>query len=219
MYIVILGAPGAGKGTQAKLISQLYNIPSISTGDLLRSVASNQSDDVAKHVAKTIAAGMLVSNDLIITVIQKRLESPDCHNGFILDGFPRSLEQARLMDQIFDSKTVIIINIDVDIENLVQRLTGRFACKECNTIYNKFFLKPQIDGICDECHNTEFIYRADDEEIIIRKRMIVYKNQTKPLIDYYQSLDKGVVIKTFDGTQNVNKLFNDISQFLKAFTK
>lgn len=221
MHIIILGAPGAGKGTQAKMISEKYNIPSISTGDLLRSAASNPQDETSREIASTIGKGLLVSNDLIIKVLQKRLSQDDCKNGFLLDGFPRSLEQAKLMDQLFtDSGINFIINVSVDVETLVKRLMGRFSCKKCNTIYNKFFLKPKKDGICDNCGSTDFLFRNDDEETIIRKRMSVYESETSPLIKYYESYKKSNwQMKNFDGNKNVDTLFGEICEYLNNTIK
>ncbi len=205
MYIVILGAPGAGKGTQSKLISEEYKIPAISTGDLLRSASANQNDAV--KIVDIISKGMLVSNELMIKVLQNRLNKKDCNGGFILDGFPRSLEQAKLMDEIFNYVPVII-NISIDTEILVKRLVGRFSCKDCGSIYNRFFLKPNIDGICDECGGHSFVYRSDDEEEIIRKRMAVYEEQTRPLINYYEENNSN--IRSFNGAQDVASLFSQI---------
>jgi adenylate kinase len=219
MHIVILGAPGAGKGTQAKLISKKYRIPSISTGDLLRSVAQNPQDKISFEISENINQGLLVSNNLIMQVLKMRLAKDDCSKGFILDGFPRSLEQAKLMDELCSENCInFIININVELEILVKRLSGRFSCTHCNSIYNKFFFKPQKDGICDNCGSSEFAYRNDDEEAIIRKRMLVYQNETKPLIKYYEhQMVKNWKMKHFDGNNDVDKIFEGISSYLNEF--
>ena len=213
MHIVILGAPGAGKGTQSKLISEKYIIPAISTGDLLRSAASRPNDPVSAEIADTISKGMLVSNDLIIKVLQNRLNKPDCSDGFILDGFPRSLEQAKLMSEIFNYNPVII-NISIDTEILVKRLIGRFSCKDCGAIYNRFFLKPKVDGTCDECGSHSFVHRNDDDEEVIRKRMVVYNEQTHPMVQYYEGNNSN--IRSFNGAQNVEILFSQIKSYLDS---
>lgn len=213
MHIVILGAPGAGKGTQSKLISDEYGIPAISTGDLLRSAASHPNDLVSVKIADTISKGMLVSNDLIIKVLQNRLNKADCNDGFILDGFPRSLEQAKLMSEIFDYNPVII-NISIDTEILVKRLIGRFSCKDCGEIYNRFFLKPKIDSTCDECGSHSFVNRSDDDEEVIRKRMAIYDEQTYPMIKYYEENNSD--IRSFNGAQNIEILFSQIKSYLDS---
>ena len=219
MHIVILGAPGAGKGTQAKLISNQYKIPSISTGELLRSVAKNPTDKFSFEIAEKISQGLLVNNDLIIQVLKTRLAESDCKEGFILDGFPRSLEQAKLMQDLCSDTCInFIININVELEILVKRLSGRFSCTHCNSTYNKFFCKPKKDGICDNCGSSEFVYRNDDEEGIIRKRMLVYQNETKPLIEYYENqMVKNWKMKHFDGNNDVDKIFEEISNYLNEF--
>lgn len=221
MYIVILGAPGAGKGTQSQLISDEYLIPGISTGDLLRGAAANPHDITSRKIASTIRQGLLVSNDLILKVIKDRIQNDDCKNGFILDGFPRSLEQAKLMSQILpnDSKN-IVINLSIDTEVLVKRLIGRFSCKLCGSIYNKFFHQTKIENVCDSCGSTFFIFRNDDEEDVIRKRMTVYEAETKPMIEYYELIqNEKFSMKTFDGSKNVHELFDEIKHFLNSFKR
>jgi adenylate kinase len=213
MHIVILGAPGSGKGTQSKLISDQYNLAAISTGDLLRSAAANKSDPTSRKIAEIISNGMLVSNDLIVKVLQDRLKENDCKEGFILDGFPRSLEQAKLMNEIFNDNPVII-NIVIDKDILVKRLLGRFSCKDCGAIYNRFFLETKVKNICDHCGSSNFIYRNDDDEEVIRKRMVVYQEQTKPMVKYYQ--DNNNNIKSFDGAKNVNVIFAEIKSYLDS---
>lgn len=217
MHIVILGAPGAGKGTQSKLISDEYEIPAISTGELLRNIASNPKNEVSFQIAETINKGSLVSNDLIIKVLQDRLQMQDCKKGFILDGFPRSFEQAKLMHHIMTDKGKnIIINIVVDKEILIKRLAGRFSCNSCGAIYNKFFLKPKVEQVCDICSSKDFTYRNDDEEEVIRKRMAVYEAETKPMIEYYESIkDNSYFVKSFNGEKDVLRLFNDIKLYLE----
>lgn len=217
MHIVILGAPGAGKGTQAKLISEKYNIPSISTGDLLRRVVAEKKYPIAFEIEARIDKGLLVGNDLILAVLKNRLQQDDCKGGFILDGFPRSLEQAELMEQLFNNKTCInfIINIAVDTETLVKRLSGRFSCKNCNTTYNKFFLKPKEEGVCDNCGGKDFIHRSDDEESVIRNRMAVYESETIPLLSYYENNSfENWHLKSFDGDKDVTEIFSEICYYL-----
>lgn len=216
MHIVILGAPGAGKGTQSKLISEEYIIPAISTGDLLRMAAANPDDAISVKISKTLSEGKLVENQLIVQVLQKRLSKDDCKNGFILDGFPRSLEQAKLMNEIFDYKPVII-NISINTEILLKRLIGRFSCKDCGVIYNRFFLKPKVDNICDECDSHNFIYRSDDDEDVIRKRMATYEEQTRPMVEYYERSNSNIY--SFNGAQTVEILFSQIKGYLDLIRK
>jgi adenylate kinase len=216
MHIVILGAPGAGKGTQSKLISEEYIIPAISTGDLLRGAANNPNDAISIKIADTISQGMLVDNELIVKVLQKRLIKDDCKRGFILDGFPRSLEQAKLMSEIFEYNP-IIINISIDMEILLKRLIGRFSCKNCTAIYNRFFLKLKVDGTCDECGSHNFIHRSDDDEAVIRKRMRVYEAETRPMVEYYKRNNSN--IHSFNGAQTVEILFSQIKSYLDLIKK
>jgi adenylate kinase len=218
MQIILLGAPGVGKGTQAVLISEKYNIPSISTGELLRKAAANRADVIGQKIKKTIDAGMLVENNLIGQLLADRLQQDDCSNGFILDGFPRSIEQAHLMSIILPKNCdkCYVIDIQIETQLLIKRLSGRFTCSNCNQTYNKFFLLPKKDGICDNCSSMNFIYRADDNEDIIRKRMNVYNSETKPLIEYYSNYKNANewIFKTFDGNKNVAKLFSEILEYL-----
>jgi adenylate kinase len=188
-------------------------LAAISTGELLRGAAANGSDATSRKIAEIISNGMLVSNELIIKVLQDRLKEDDCQRGFILDGFPRSLEQAKLMSKIFHENPVII-NITIDKDILVKRLLGRFSCKDCGAIYNRFFLNTKVKDICDHCGSSNFIYRNDDDEDVIRKRMVVYQEQTQPMVQYYQ--DKKSNMKSFDGAKDVESLFAEIKIYLDS---
>jgi adenylate kinase len=221
VYIIILGAPGSGKGTQGQLITQSFGIPAISTGDLLREVTKNSLDPLAKEIAAKLDQGLLVTNDLIIKVLQKRLNQGDCAKGFILDGFPRSLEQAKLINQICNLEETFIINLEVKLELLIERLTGRFSCNDCNSLYNKFLSPTHKEGICDNCGSHNFTSRSDDEASIIEKRIKVYQEETIPVIQYYSDLikEKLVKMKTFDGTMKPDELFKEINSFILSWQK
>ncbi len=194
MIIIILGAPGVGKGTQAKLLSKHYNIPHLSTGEILRDFVSNPKSEMANIIKETIDKGELISDELISSIVINRLQQDDCKKGFILDGFPRTLSQARILDEILKqisntTQRVLVINIDIPIDKIIQRVSGRFSCKDCGTVYNNNFLKPLQNNLCDECGSNIFVTRQDDEESIIRNRVLVYTEHTAPVIAYYQHMD------------------------------
>jgi adenylate kinase len=216
VHIILLGAPGSGKGTQANFIKEAFKIPAFSTGDLLREVTKKLEDPLAKKISDTINKGLLVTNDVILEILARRLQLQDAATGFILDGFPRSLEQAKLMDKICKIEETFIINLELDLTLLIKRLTGRFTCDTCNSLYNKFFAQPQKEGICDKCGKDTFTYRSDDEISIIEKRIEVYQKETIPVIEYYKDLSKKGLIKmqTFDATLKPQDLFKEISSFL-----
>ena len=219
MQIVLLGAPGCGKGTQSELLSKKYSIPSISTGNLLRA-ATQQDDEMALQIKNTINNGKLVGNDLIVKILKNRLALDDCKKGFLLDGFPRSVEQAKLNSELMTlNNKFIVIEIKIEEDILFKRLSGRFTCKNCNKSYNKFFLLPKQSGICDSCHMNEFSYRSDDETSVIKKRIEVYAKETMPLIEYYsKSSSEGKLswhFQRFDGNTSVDILFEKISSYLR----
>jgi adenylate kinase len=182
--MVFLGAPGAGKGTQAKRISECLGIPQISTGDILRSEIKNQSN-IGMSAAEFITNGSLVPDHIVIQIVKKRLQKDDCNNGYILDGFPRNLEQARAMDrENIDLSKVIVFDADDDV--LLRRLSGRRVCSRCNAMFHLVYKPPEEAGVCDFC-KSELITRKDDEPETIAHRIMVYRKQTAPLIEYYQN--------------------------------
>lgn len=193
MRIVLLGAPGSGKGTQAQRLTAIYNIPQISTGDLLRAAVA-AGTELGKQAKITMDAGGLVSDEIVLGMIRERLQQPDTANGFILDGFPRNLTQAASLDKLLaevDQPLQAGLLIDVDFDILLKRLTGRLSCKDCSTVYNRYFSPPAQEGVCDKCGSTNLYHRADDNEETIGNRLKVYEENTAPLINYYA--DKGLL--------------------------
>jgi adenylate kinase len=193
--VVLLGPPGAGKGTQAKRIMERYGIPQVSTGDLLREnvVRGTELGQAAKAV---MARGELVSDDLVCTMVRERLVQPDCKRGYILDGFPRTAAQAGWLDalleaELFDNSRPtrawpIVVRLDVDYNQLLLRITGRRSCPTCGRIYNVHLQPPRVDELCDEAHATKLVTRNDDRLEVIRPRLMAYEEQTRPVADYYQ---------------------------------
>ena len=205
MRIVLLGAPGSGKGTQGKKLAGKYGIPQISTGDLLRAaVAANTP--LGQRAKAAMEAGQLVSDEIVMGLIRERLGEPDTEPGFILDGFPRNLTQAEALDRMLeelDKPLQVALHIDVDFDTLMQRLTGRRTCESCGQMYNIYTSPPKIDGVCDQC-GGRLIQRADDNEETIRKRLEVYRSQTMPLIAYYREQGK---LRTVKGDGSIDDIF------------
>jgi adenylate kinase len=183
MNLIILGAPGSGKGTQTTRLKAKLNIPAISTGDIFRKEIKEETE-LGKRIKKYLDSGQLVPDEIVIDVIKERIKQPDCKNGFILDGFPRTLEQAKALDKIV--KIDACINLSVPKEIIVKRLSARRTCKNCGEIYNLLVLKPKVDGVCDKCGGPLF-QRNDDRESVIEERFRVYERQTEPLLKYYES--------------------------------
>jgi adenylate kinase len=189
--VIILGAPGAGKGTQAKLVSQRYGIPHISTGDLLRDHVS-RGTELGRKAQELMTRGELVPDELMFDMVTERLSRPDCDRGFILDGFPRTMPQAEWLDRLLASRTFggqqlppIVIDIQVGYNQLLQRLTGRRSCPTCGRIYNIYLQPPRREGICD-FDGAPLIQRKDDTEEVVSERLKVYERQTLPLAEYYR---------------------------------
>ena len=189
--VILLGAPGAGKGTQAKLLVQRYGVPQVSTGDILRDNVA-RSTELGKKADPIMKTGALVPDDLVLAMVQDRLSRPDCDRGFILDGFPRTVKQAEWLDHYlasrkFGGRTLgpVVVNMEVSYNQLLQRLTGRRSCPVDGTIYNIYFQPPQKEGVCDSC-GAPLVQRKDDKEEVISKRLKEYESQTLPLVDYYR---------------------------------
>jgi adenylate kinase len=214
MRIILLGAPGSGKGTQAKLLMEKFNIPQVSTGDLLRAAVAAQTP-LGKKAKAIMDAGDLVSDDIVLGIIRERLKEDDAQNGFILDGFPRTLVQAQELDTLLselgsDIDTAVLF--DVDFEQIVRRITGRRTCSECGQMYNTYFSPPQKEGVCDKC-GGKLTHRADDNEETVRNRLNVYQEQTAPLVDYYQKQGKLHKIKA-EG--EINAIFDRVTTYLES---
>lgn len=214
MKIIMLGAPGAGKGTQAKKIAAKYQIPHISTGDIFRANIKGQTELGMK--AKTyMDQGGLVPDEITIGMLMDRIHEEDCGNGYVLDGFPRTIPQAESLTKALCEMGEAIdyaINVDVPDGNIVSRMGGRRACVSCGATYHVQFNAPKQDGICDTC-GEKLILRDDDKPETVQKRLDVYHEQTQPLIDYYQ---KAGVLREVDGTKNMDEVFSDIIAILGA---
>ena len=207
MRIIFLGAPGAGKGTQAQIVADHFSIPKLSTGDLLRREISRKSE-LGLKVKSVMDSGNLVSDEIMVELVRSRVNEHDCQRGFILDGFPRTVVQADELREIFANANFaspIVLNLDVSEEDLVKRFTGRYTCAQCGTSYHKDFVKPQIEGVCDTCGNKEFIVRVDDEEEAVKIRLKLYQEKTAPLIAYYKNLGLLVSINGNKQVQSITK--------------
>jgi adenylate kinase len=210
--VVLLGAPGAGKGTQAKMLIEKYKIPQISTGDILRKAVADGTP-LGKEAKVIMDSGGLVSDKIVLGLVEERLKQPDTKDGFILDGFPRNTAQAEALDKILSGNGIpltVALNIDVDMNDLLKRLTGRRTCKGCQQMYNIHFSPPKKEGVCDKC-GGELFQRDDDKEATIKKRLDVYTQQTAPLIDYYS---KKNIMKTVMGVGSINDIFNKVTAVL-----
>lgn len=188
MNIIFLGAPGSGKGTQAAMLAKELNIPAISTGEALRKEVEQQSE-IGKLAKSYMESGKLVPDEVVIGIIKNRIAQSDCNKGFILDGFPRNVNQALTLDEMLFSlnkKISKVFNFEVGEEVLIKRISGRFSCKKCATLYNRYFKQPVKEGVCDNCGATEFESRSDDNEAVVKNRLQVYHESTFALIQFYQ---------------------------------
>lgn len=214
MKIIMLGAPGAGKGTQAKMIADKYGIPHISTGDIFR---ANIKEQTALGLeAKTyMDKGALVPDELTVKILLDRVGKEDCNAGYVLDGFPRTIPQAEVLDKAVAELNDAIdyaINVEVPDENIIKRMSGRRACLTCGATYHVEHVPPKKEGICDRCGNA-LVLRDDDQPETVKKRLQVYHEQTQPLIEYYH---KKNILKEVDGTKDMNVVFADIVTILGA---
>lgn len=214
MRIVLLGAPGCGKGTQAKMLVEKYGVEQISTGDLLRAAAASGSE-LGKEAKAIMEAGQLVSDKIVLGLISEKLASPELANGFILDGFPRNLAQAKALDALLKEKNLPLdaaIHIHVETEEIVKRITGRRSCADCGAIYNIYFSKPKQAGVCDKCGGTNLTHRADDNEETVRSRLQVYEEQTAPLVTFYSEKN---LLATIAGTGSIDEIFSAVCAVLE----
>ena len=214
MKIIMLGAPGAGKGTQAKMIAEKYSIPHISTGDIFRANIKNGTE-LGKKAKSYMDKGQLVPDELTLDLIMDRFKQDDCKNGYVLDGFPRTIPQAEALDTALKAKGEKVdfaIDVDVPDENIVKRMGGRRECVGCGATYHVVYSPTKVEGVCDKC-GEELIVRDDDKPETVLNRLEVYHNQTQPLIDYYN--EKGI-LKSVDGTVDMKDVFNAIVDILGA---
>lgn len=214
MILILFGPPGAGKGTQAKLLEQKFNIVQLSTGDMLRAKV-RQEDALAGKLKEIFAAGALVPDDIMIAMIEDRIQQPDCANGFILDGFPRTVPQAEALDAMFTKLGLsldAVVELKVDEEALVERIVGRCSCTKCGASYHKKFNPPKVEGICDLC-GGDIVCRADDNEETVRARLVTYHESTAPVLPYYQAKN---ILKQVDGMGAVDAVTADIYKVLSA---
>jgi adenylate kinase len=212
MRIVLLGAPGAGKGTQAKILIEKYGMPQISTGDLLRAAVA-AGTALGKEAKSYMDKGELVPDSVVLGMVGERLKQDDCKKGYILDGFPRNTAQAEALDKMLAALNMSLtaaLSVDVPFEDLMKRLTGRRTCKGCGQMYNIYFKAPAKEGVCDKC-SGELFQRDDDKEATIKKRLEVYTAQTEPLIGYYKN--KGIV-KSVSGTGSIDEIFKKVTEVL-----
>ena len=212
VHLILMGLPGAGKGTQAEQIKEKYHIPHISTGDMFR-LAIKEQTELGKQAKKYMDEGALVPDEVTNGIVEERLAMKDCDTGFLLDGFPRTIPQAEALDEItnkLSKKIDYVIHVDVPVEKLLERLTGRRVCPTCGATYHVVYNPPEQEGICNK-DGAALIQREDDTEETVQKRLSVNIEQQKPLLDYYES--KGVLI-TVDGDQDIDKVFADIVEKL-----
>ena len=205
MNVILLGAPGAGKGTQAVRIAAAMNIPHISTGDIFRKNIKEKTP-VGLKAKSYIDRGQLVPDEVVVEIVQQRIDEDDCKNGFLLDGFPRTIAQAEALDRLTNIDNVI--NLEVDLDKLVDRITGRRVCEKCGESYH---VSTKKDDICEKC-GGKLIQRADDTEETVKSRLNVYKNETAPLINFYKNQG---VLKNVDGMMSIEEVFEEISKALK----
>ena len=214
MKIIMLGAPGAGKGTQAKKIAAKYQIPHVSTGDIFRANIKNGTE-LGMKAKGYMDAGGLVPDEITIGMLLDRIHEADCENGYVLDGFPRTIPQAESLTEALagmDEKIDYAVNVDVPDENIISRMSGRRACLNCGATYHIVYNPPKQEGVCDVC-GDKLVLRDDDKPETVQKRLSVYHDQTQPLIEYYE---KAGVLKQVDGTQDMEAVFQDIVKILGA---
>src|SRR5262249_13954674 len=213
MNLILLGPPGAGKGTQAKRLEQKHGLVQLATGDMLRAAIASGSE-LGRRVKAIMDAGRLVSDDIIIGMIAERIAQPDCAQGVILDGFPPTVPQAEALDAMLGErgqKLDHIILIEVDEPVLIDRLSGRFTCGNCGASYHERYHRPKVEGVCDICGSTNFVYRPDDRAETLKTRFEAYRNQTAPILPYYRA--KGI-LRTIDGMAEIDEVTRQIEKII-----
>ena len=214
MKIIMLGAPGAGKGTQADMICEKYNIPHISTGDIFRANIKNNTE-LGQKAKSYMDQGLLVPDELVVDLVVDRVKADDCKNGYVLDGFPRTIPQAEALENALKASGENVdyaIDVEVPDENIIKRMSGRRACVTCGATYHVEFAPTKVEGVCDKC-GAELIIRDDDKPETVKNRLAVYHEQTQPLIDFYADRN---VLKEVDGTKKLEEVFDAIVAILGA---
>ena len=215
MNLILLGPPGAGKGTQAKILEDKFGLKQLSTGDMLRAAVA-AGTEYGKKAKEVMAAGGLVSDGIVVAIISERLDQPDVKKGFILDGFPRNTAQARALGTMLKAKGLkldAVIEMKVDDAALVARISGRYTCAKCGKGYHDHFEKPRAAGVCDNCGGTEFTRRPDDNEATVKSRLEVYHQQTAPLVDFYRGEGN---LKSVDGMAEISEVTRQIGKLLEG---
>ncbi|MDP4824117.1 MAG: adenylate kinase [Aestuariivirgaceae bacterium] len=215
MNLILLGPPGAGKGTQAKILEEKWGLKQLSTGDMLRSAVA-AGTEYGRKAKAVMDRGDLVSDDIVVSIIAERLEQPDLQKGFILDGFPRNTAQAEALGAMLRAKGLkldAVVEMKVDDAALVSRIAGRYTCAKCGKGYHDQFEQPKVPGTCDSCGTTEFTRRADDNEATVRSRLEIYNKQTAPLVDFYA---KEGILRTIDGMAEISQVTNQIGTVLEG---
>lgn len=213
MKLILLGGPGVGKGTQARLLNEKFNLPHISTGEIFRKNIENDTP-LGIEANKYIGKGMLVSDELTVNLVASRIAEEDCKNGYILDGFPRTIPQAEALNKKLASsgdKIDMVINIEVEDENIVKRMSGRRFCSKCGATYHLEYIPPKKEGICDVC-GSQIVLRDDDKPETVRNRLTVYHKQTEPLIDYYR---QNQMLVSVDGSRPVETIHKEIVEYIE----
>jgi adenylate kinase len=212
--VVLMGAPGAGKGTQARLVQERLQLPQISTGDIFRALKESQSP-LAEEVRQIMEAGQLVPDALTMRLVRERTECEDCGKGYILDGFPRTPAQAAMLKELANEqgKEIQAIVIEVPVEQLERRMTGRRNCPVCGELYNIYFKPPKVENVCDNHPDTQLNHRADDNPETVRARLATYEELTRPLLDYYQAAN---LLHPVDGTRDAEAIYQDIEKIVKG---
>jgi adenylate kinase len=208
--IVLMGAPGAGKGTQARLLQERRGLPQISTGDMFRAMKKADTP-LAEQLRAILASGALVPDDLTIQIVEERTSQPDCRDGYVLDGFPRTTAQAEMLERLAagQGKELLAVLVDVPFDILEKRVTGRRSCPVCGEIYNVYFKPPKSDEVCDFHPETKLVHRTDDNAETIRKRLSTYDRETRPLLDYYERTHR---LRRVDGTRDTEATYADIEK-------
>lgn len=215
MRIILLGPPGAGKGTQSHILQHRYRVTQIATGDMLRAEV-NSGSAIGREAKAVMQSGALVSDDIIIRMLRSRLSRADCKRGFILDGFPRTVPQAEALDALLGEMGIsldAVILLDVDESALVERISGRFTCGHCGTGYHKTFKPPAHSGVCDKCGSHEFVHRADDNPETVKQRLLAYKAQTAPILPYYEAQSR---LFKVNGMAEMDTVSHEIEAILHA---